>query len=190
MNRKMKMIAAVVLITAVLSISLGYALLTAFYSFGNTLIIKGVGVDVTAYIGDNVEPVTKITAKDWGKLAANDAVYFLNLTLKNIGTEKLSLHFNTTLSPTIGVVTWQIEQSNPSGMNWTWQDWQARIDANDPAMLGTTTKPLQVGAVAGWRGDVAVNNVMGHIRILLTIANNAPFGVVPSFEISVYGTEA
>ena len=55
------------------------------------------------------------------------------------------------------------------------------------ALVGAALEAL--GGYIGNRPTSPSENDFGHIRVGITIATGAPFGAVPSFEVSVYGVE-
>jgi hypothetical protein len=191
MQRKMKMGTIAVLVVVALLVSpYVYSLLTAQKSFSNTMSIKGVGVDVLAWIDDTTPPTTSVTGHDWGVIAGGDVVYY-QVCVRNTGTQNLTLSFSSTLNASVGTVAWQIQWADQGGMYWdatTWKDWATGIATN--GLVGSNTNPFAPNTTLGMAPTLPQPvPVTGHIRIAVTILSNAPFGAVQPFTITITGTE-
>lgn len=187
MKRKSKLIAGAVLVSAILVVSYAFALLIASHSFTNTMSIKGVGVTVLEWIDDSTQPTIEVSSHDWGTVAGGQTVYYQYVCVENTGTEGLTLTFSTTLSPSIGSVTWQIEQKEAT--TWEWKDWASKIADSDDTIPGSTELPFAAGQVLGMRSATPEYKEMGRIRLAITIDSEAAFGAVPAFSITITGTE-
>lgn len=185
----MKLAATAVLVVAILSVSIGYALLTASHTLQNTMMIKGVGVDVLSWI-DDTTPGASVSSYDWGTVAGGDTVYY-QVCIENTGTQPLTLSFSNTLDPSVGSVSWQIQWADQGHTTWdsgTWQDWASGIAGG--TLVGSQAIPFEAGATLGLAPTLPQPTpVTGHIRIAVTINANAPFGAVTPFNIVVTGTE-
>jgi hypothetical protein len=185
----MKIVATAVLIVAILAVSIGYALLSASHTFSNSMSIKGVGITVLEWISDTTPPTTTVTAHDWDTCVGGSVVYYQYICLKNTGTEGLTLSFSTTLDPSIGTASWQVEVYDLAHTAWNWKDCAQSITDNPPWMVGDAANPLGQNQVIGMRPTTPTDSCLGHIRIAITIAANAPFGPVTPFDITVTATE-
>jgi hypothetical protein len=189
LRKRTKIATVAFLVTVALLVSpYVYSILTAQKSFSNTMNVKGVGVDVLAFIDDTTPPTTSVTGHDWDTVTGGDTVYFADICVKNTGTQNMTLSFSTTLPANVGTVTWWVERNN-GGTNWVWMDWGQGITNNTPYMIGSAAHPIQPNQVVGMRATGAMDNSLGHIRIAITVAANAPFGPVAPFDITVTGTE-
>jgi hypothetical protein len=189
MQRKTKIGTIAVLVVVALLVSpYVYSLLTAQKSVSNTMNVKGVGVDVLAWVSDTTPPTTSVTGHDWNTVTGGDTVYFADICVKNTGTQNMTLSFSTTLPANVGTVTWWVERNN-GGTNWVWMDWGQGIINNTPYMIGSAALPIRPNQVVGMRATGATDNDLGHIRIAITVSASAPFGPVAPFNIIVTGTE-
>jgi hypothetical protein len=187
LQKKIKLAATAVLVVAVLAVSIGYALLTATYTFQNTMSIKGVGVTVLEWIDDTTPPTQEVTTHDWGTAAAGETVYYAFVCVRNTGTEYLTLSFSKTLNAAVGTIRWEIEQMDTSEV-WHWHDWASEIASN--GILGSSSNPMESGQILGMRPEVNAPGNLGHIRIVIEVAADAPQGEVTPFDTTITGTES
>ena len=175
-----------VVLLSILFCGIAFALLSNYYEFTNTVNIKGVGVKLWHWIDDSTPPTELVTNHDWGTLAGGEVAYFEYVILENYGTEDITLAFSTDLDGSIGTVKWEIE-AYVNGV-WEWKDWEQAIADGINYIPGHSGNPMEPGML-GQRPASPQELDVGRIRIVLTIASNAPFGSADPFTITVTGTE-
>jgi hypothetical protein len=189
MQQKNKAIIIAILLTAFLVGSIVYGLMMSSHTFTNTVQIKGINLQVLQWISDTTPPTTLVTAHDWSKVERGQTVYYEFVCLKNIGTENVTLAFNTDLNPDYGSVTWYIEYYEQSTSSWKWKNWEQAITDKVPYVPGHVDNPVRPNQLIGMRTSSPSDLAIGRIRIALTITNNAPIAETLTFNITVTGTE-
>ena len=176
--------------TAILAVTLTYALLMHSAEVSHTLTIKGVKVTIWVWIDEVTPPTTQKTSHDWNKMASEQVASTENLVINNEGSEPMTLEFSNTLPSNIGTIGFEIEVYK-SGEGWVFGPWGTgeTVPGTNKFYEGCPDNPLDAGEYVGMRPSSPTNGDLGHIRITITIAVDPPMGVVDPFTTTVTGTE-